>query len=96
MKNYDMLDYLLKEEDPRYKLNDEEILDQVVMILYSGFETVSTTSMMAIKYLHDHPSALQEIRVSNSLYIVENRSLLKTCRVNDCFDAIVCRMSISQ
>ncbi|KAF7132327.1 hypothetical protein RHSIM_Rhsim09G0125800 [Rhododendron simsii] len=62
MKNYDMLEYLLKEEDPRYKLNDEEILDQVVMILYSGFETVSTTSMMAIKYLHDHPSALQEIR----------------------------------
>ncbi|KAF7146326.1 hypothetical protein RHSIM_Rhsim04G0053500 [Rhododendron simsii] len=32
------------------------------MILYSGFETVSTTSMMAIKYLHDHSSALQEIR----------------------------------
>ncbi|KAI8563618.1 hypothetical protein RHMOL_Rhmol03G0123500 [Rhododendron molle] len=62
MKNYDMLNYLLKEEDPRYKLNDEEILDQVVMILYSGFETVSTTSMMVIKYLHDHPSALQEIR----------------------------------
>ncbi|KAF7149387.1 hypothetical protein RHSIM_Rhsim03G0115100 [Rhododendron simsii] len=62
MKNYDMLDYMLKEEDPRYKLNYEEILDQVAMILYSGFETVSTTSMMVIKYLHDHPSALQEIR----------------------------------
>ncbi|XP_058204563.1 cytochrome P450 85A-like [Rhododendron vialii] len=62
MKNYDMLDYLLKEEDPRYKLNDEEILDQVVMILYSGFETISTTSMMVIKYLRDHPSALKEIR----------------------------------
>ncbi|XP_058210649.1 cytochrome P450 85A-like isoform X2 [Rhododendron vialii] len=61
-KNYDMLDYLLKEEDPRYKLNDEEILDQVVMILYLGFETVSTPSMMAIMYLDDHPSALQEIR----------------------------------
>ncbi|KAF7144642.1 hypothetical protein RHSIM_Rhsim04G0054500 [Rhododendron simsii] len=61
-KKYDMLDYLLKEEDPRYKLNDEEILDQIVMILYSGFEIVSTTSMMAIKYLHDHSSALQEIR----------------------------------
>ncbi|GFY88753.1 brassinosteroid-6-oxidase 1 [Actinidia rufa] len=45
-----------------YKLNDDEILDQVIMILYSGFETISTTSMMAIKYLHDHPTALQELR----------------------------------
>ncbi|KAH7850070.1 hypothetical protein Vadar_027387 [Vaccinium darrowii] len=70
MKHNDMLDYLLEEEDERYKLNDNEIIDQVIMILYSGFETVSTTSMMAIKYLHDHPSALQEIRESNSLCIV--------------------------
>ncbi|KAH7840636.1 hypothetical protein Vadar_019517 [Vaccinium darrowii] len=62
MKHNDMLDYLLKEEDQRYKLSDDEIIDQVIMILYSGFETVSTTSMMAIKYLHDHPSALQKIR----------------------------------
>ncbi|KAG5532723.1 hypothetical protein RHGRI_027133 [Rhododendron griersonianum] len=61
-KTIDIQKITTNEEDPRYKLNDEEILDQVVMILYSGFETVSTTSMMAIKYLHDHPSALQEIR----------------------------------
>lgn len=52
MKHNDMLEYLLKEE---------------IMILCSGFEIVSTTSMMAIKYLHDHPSTLQEIRASNSL-----------------------------
>ncbi|GFZ05010.1 brassinosteroid-6-oxidase 1 [Actinidia rufa] len=62
MKHDDILDYLLKNEDSRYKLNDKEILDQVIMILYSGFETMSTTSMMAIKYLHDHPAALQELR----------------------------------
>ncbi|GFZ10932.1 brassinosteroid-6-oxidase 2 [Actinidia rufa] len=62
MKHDDILDYLLKNEDLRYKLNDKEILDQVIMILYSGFETMSTTSMMAIKYLHDHPAALQELR----------------------------------
>ncbi|XP_057493369.1 cytochrome P450 85A-like [Actinidia eriantha] len=62
MKHDDILDYLLKDEDSRYKLNDDEILDQVIMILYSGFETISTTSMMAIKYLHDHPTALQELR----------------------------------
>ncbi|KAJ9562204.1 hypothetical protein OSB04_007364 [Centaurea solstitialis] len=46
----------------RYKLSDEEIIDQVITILYSGFETVSTTSMMALKYLHDHPRFLEELR----------------------------------
>ncbi|KAL6983310.1 hypothetical protein U1Q18_016699 [Sarracenia purpurea var. burkii] len=62
VKHNDMLAYLLKEEDSRYKLNDEELLDQLIMFLYSGYETVSTTSMMAIKYLHDHPTVLQELR----------------------------------
>lgn len=60
----DMLDQLLRNEDSNYSLSDEEILDQVITILYSGYETVSKTSMMAIKYLHDHPRALQELRVS--------------------------------
>ena len=38
--------------------------DQIITILYSGYETVSTTSMMAVKYLHDHPRVLEELRVS--------------------------------
>lgn len=59
----DMLGYLMKKDDNRYPLTDEEIRDQVVTILYSGYETVSTTSMMALKYLHDHPKALEELRV---------------------------------
>ncbi|KAJ4873541.1 Cytochrome P450 85A2 [Raphanus sativus] len=58
----DMLGYLMKKEDNRYLLSDKEIRDQVVTILYSGYETVSTTSMMALKYLHDHPKALEELR----------------------------------
>ncbi|XP_044489546.1 cytochrome P450 85A-like [Mangifera indica] len=58
----DMLDQLLRNEDCNYSLSDEEILDQVITILYSGYETVSKTTMMAIKYLHDHPRALQELR----------------------------------
>lgn len=32
--------------------------------MYSGYETVSTTSMMGVKYLHDHPKVLEELRVS--------------------------------
>ncbi|KAK0573451.1 hypothetical protein LWI29_008188 [Acer saccharum] len=58
----DMLDEILRNEDSNCKLSDVEIIDQVIAILYSGYETVSTTTMMAIKYLHDHPRALQELR----------------------------------
>lgn len=60
----DMLGYLMREDANRYKLTDEEIIDQIIAVLYSGYETVSTTTMMAIKYLHDHPRVLQELRVS--------------------------------
>lgn len=51
----------------RYKLTDEEIIDLIITIMYSGYETVSTTSMMAVKYLHDHPKVLEEIRVSERI-----------------------------
>lgn len=60
----DMLAHLMNTEENKYKLSDEEIIDQIITILYSGYETVSTTSMMAVKYLHDHPRVLQELRVS--------------------------------
>lgn len=59
----DRLDHLLGIVKSKYELCDEEIIDQIITILYSGYETVSTTSMMAIKYLRDHPKALQELRV---------------------------------
>lgn len=59
----DMLSCLMRSEENRQKLTDEEIIDQIIAILYSGYETVSTTSMMAVKCLHDHPEALQKLRV---------------------------------
>ncbi|KAJ6371195.1 hypothetical protein OIU77_001656 [Salix suchowensis] len=40
----DMLGRLLRTEENKYKLTDEEIIDQIITILYSGYETVSTTS----------------------------------------------------
>ena len=60
----DMLGCLMNRDENRYKLTDEEIIDLIITIMYSGYETVSTTSMMALKYLHDHPKVLEEIRVS--------------------------------
>ncbi|KAM7250553.1 hypothetical protein ACFE04_022436 [Oxalis oulophora] len=58
----DMFAQLMGSEDSKYHLSDEEIFDQVFTILYSGYETVSITTMMAVKYLHDHPEALEKIR----------------------------------
>ncbi|MQM18310.1 hypothetical protein Taro_051299 [Colocasia esculenta] len=59
----DMLSTLLRSEDKsRTELTDDQLIDLIITIIYSGYETVSTTAMMAVKYLHDHPSALQEIR----------------------------------
>ncbi|KAG2376902.1 Cytochrome P450 [Vigna angularis] len=55
----DILDQLVRNEDGKYKLNDEEIMEQITTILYSGYETVSTTTMMSIKYLCDNPDILQ-------------------------------------
>ncbi|KAG6602538.1 Cytochrome P450 85A, partial [Cucurbita argyrosperma subsp. sororia] len=57
----DMLGFFMSEEN-KYKLNDEEVIDQIITVLYSGYETVSTTSMMAVKFLHDHPKVLQQLR----------------------------------
>ncbi|OAY60307.1 cytochrome P450 85A [Manihot esculenta] len=78
----DMLGCLLKSEESRYKLTDEEIIDQIITILYSGYETVSTTSMMAVKYLHDHPRVLQELRKEH-LAIRENKRPEDPIDVND-------------
>ncbi|KAL8161165.1 hypothetical protein V2J09_012654 [Rumex salicifolius] len=57
----DMLGCLMREEN-KHTLSDDEIIDLVITLLYSGYETVSTTSMMAVKYLHDHPNVLDELR----------------------------------
>jgi brassinosteroid-6-oxidase 2 len=60
----DMLDALLSGDNgTREKLSDEQIIDLIITLIYSGYETMSTTSMMAVKYLSDHPQALKELRV---------------------------------
>ncbi|PSS35090.1 Cytochrome P450 85A1 like [Actinidia chinensis var. chinensis] len=78
----DMLGVLMNGEENRYNLSDEEIIDQMITILYSGYETVSTTSMMAVKYLHDHPDVLQELRKEH-LEIRERKRLEDPIEWND-------------
>ncbi|CAA6657344.1 unnamed protein product [Spirodela intermedia] len=59
----DMLSSLLQTEPKTGReLTDDQMIDLLITIIYSGYETVSTTSMMVLKYLHDHPRALQEVR----------------------------------
>lgn len=62
---HDMLDTLLYSDDTnKPNLTDEQIVDLIITLIYSGFETVSTTIMMTVKYLHDHPEVLEELRVT--------------------------------
>lgn len=89
-KYEDMLSCLMRgNNDNRCKLNDEELIDLIITIMYSGYETISTTSMMAVKYLHDHPKVLEEMRVCAKVLITIAFSLsfffydyMKSCRKN--------------
>lgn len=70
----DMLDSLLTiDENAKLKLSDEQIIDLIIALVYSGYETVSTTSMMAVKYLYDHPKALEELRVRNHSDTIQSK-----------------------
>lgn len=85
-----MLGFLVG-KDNKYKLSDEEMIDLIITILYSGYETVSTTSMMAVKYLHDHPKVLEELRVSEDFCQNEAHMThvltgnFSTCKILLCF-----------
>ena len=59
----DVLSSLLLEDQEDRRLTDEQIIDVLIGLAFGGFETVSAASMMALKFLHDHPRALQEARV---------------------------------
>lgn len=68
LPHQDQLNKLLGIIDSKYQLSDEDVINQIITLLYSGYETVSTTTMMVLKYLHDHPKALEELRVRLSLF----------------------------
>jgi len=73
--NDDMLDALLiNGNDTRANLTGEQLIDLIITLIYSGFETVSTTSMMAIKYLHEHPTVLKElvVRMTSVFHLISS------------------------
>ncbi|CAN6476900.1 unnamed protein product [Victoria cruziana] len=64
----DILGSVLNKDDEKTKLRltDDQILGLLLSIIYAGYETVSTTMMMAVTYLHDNPKALREIKEEHS------------------------------
>ena len=61
----DMIAMLLNHKEEEHglsvdlKLTKEHILDLQISLSNAGYETVSTTTMMPFKYLHDCPEALR-------------------------------------
>lgn len=65
----DILNHILRFDDnSNSQLTEEQIIDLLITIIYSGFETVSTTSMMCVKYLSDNTAALQELSVISAIF----------------------------
>lgn len=54
------MDVLLTHEH----LSEEEILSLVLDLLLGGYETTSIFIATAVKFLSDHPRALDELRVN--------------------------------
>ncbi|KAG8363346.1 hypothetical protein BUALT_Bualt19G0012900 [Buddleja alternifolia] len=62
----DFLDHLMKEiEDEESILTEPMAADVLFLVLFASFETTSTTITVALKFLHDHPKVLQQLRVIN-------------------------------
>ncbi|KAJ4748919.1 Cytochrome P450 family protein [Rhynchospora pubera] len=66
-RSNDILDTILKnsEDTDCVIQTDEQIIDQIIAFVLSGYETASIVLMMAVKYLHDHPLAQDELRKEN-------------------------------
>ncbi|KAF3774484.1 Cytochrome P450 85A1 [Nymphaea thermarum] len=64
----DILSSIVSKDDKKTKLRltDDQIVGLLISIIYAGYETVSTTMMMAVKYLHDNPKALRDIKEEQS------------------------------
>lgn len=87
--HHDILGELMN-YNSKYRLGDDEIFDQIITLLYSGYETVSVTTMMTIKYLKDHPKALEEIIV-HMFFINRFFFFFRSARVV-CFDRFLTNM----
>eukprot|EP00250_Pteridium_aquilinum_P018040 c23910_g2_i1 orf=313-1758(-) len=50
----------------RQRMTDEQIVDMVISLLVAGYETTSMIITLAVKFLTDHPAALQQIQAEHN------------------------------
>lgn len=63
----DFFDYVLEELQSKDTILTEAIaLDLMFVLLFVSFETTSWAITLAIKFLHQHPQALKELKVSET------------------------------
>jgi heme/copper-type cytochrome/quinol oxidase subunit 2 len=73
MEDNDLLGWVLKHSN----LSTEQILDLILSLLFAGHETSSVAIALAIYFLQGCPSAVQQLRVSNS-QLLKGYFLLKS------------------
>ncbi|CAM8985446.1 unnamed protein product [Rhodiola kirilowii] len=63
---YDLMDGLMKIQDENSNnLSDEEIIDNIIGLVFAGFESTSLASMWAVYYLAKFPYVLERLREEN-------------------------------
>ncbi|KAH1106536.1 hypothetical protein J1N35_010304 [Gossypium stocksii] len=79
-----MVDLLMEAENEiGEKLEDEHIIDLLLLILFSGRETVAHTAMWATIYLHHHPEILQKAKEEQQAIIKRRPSSQKSLTVTE-------------
>lgn len=66
-----LLGVLLGAKDQkRNGLSDSQIADNIIGVIFAATDTTASVLTWLLKYLHDHPSVLQEVSVSNLIYFL--------------------------
>lgn len=63
----DLLDQFVDDIKKETFLSDEFIVFILFGVLFASFETISSTIALAIKFLTENPSIMQELVVSNNI-----------------------------
>ncbi|XP_021808327.1 ent-kaurenoic acid oxidase 1-like, partial [Prunus avium] len=62
----DLMDGLMQiKDDEGNRLNDQEVLDNIVSIVIAGYSSTSLSKMWALYYLAKYPNVLQKLREEN-------------------------------
>lgn len=69
----DFFDYVLKEVERKDTMLTEDIaLDLMFVMLFASYETTSVALTLAIKYLSEHPSFLQQLTVTINFFLISS------------------------